>query len=45
MISILIKKTGGGGDDSIFSCQGGPRGKMFENHCLSGLTEIQYTIL
>jgi hypothetical protein len=35
MTSIFIKKQGG--PESIFSCQGGLRGKMFENHWSSAL--------
>jgi hypothetical protein len=31
MTSILIKKQAGG-PESIFSCQGGLRGKKFESH-------------
>jgi hypothetical protein len=40
MTSILIKKAGGG-PESIFSYQGGLRGKMFENHCTIGLVAIE----
>jgi hypothetical protein len=41
MTSILIKKTGGG-PESIFSCQGGLRGKMFENHCSKPIQQNVY---
>jgi hypothetical protein len=33
MTSISIKKENRGVPESIFSGQGGLRGKMFENHC------------
>jgi hypothetical protein len=39
MTSISIKKQGG--PENIFSCQGGLRGKMFENHCAKGF--LQFT--
>jgi hypothetical protein len=43
MTSVLIKKTGWG-PESIFSCQGGLRGKKFENHCIKGLTNADIAL-
>jgi hypothetical protein len=39
MTSILIKKQGE--PENIFSCQGGLRGKMFENHCFTLFTQAE----